>query len=589
MMQDSEQNQDLLKQFEPVALDALDDWVQRSVNAARDIFNELSRLIKSITLYGAEHQSSLNFRARFFDVMTRGLSHGDAITVEVQTYALIIADQVIYEDDKVEGNFIYRFYNDGIRSLTFKQGIRADEVDKLLNLFFLDWSSPTLFEDDAVTVLWAQQFEHITYSVATRYDEDTQEADAFLFNFTDELNRLSDHSQVAPRGVELLPLNTELPSDFKERVSQLERVSQRELLEKLVSLSHETESQREVQGGADRFVQLLNQLAMLFSQSEDISALERLIRQSFFVSTPRQRDQLVERWAVPLFVQRLMSPLRSAEHSESLSSLACLKLLGGSATPHIARALGQVEEGCLETLTQMIMPHLEDHQIELCRVVRSADFLHNKRLLPTLFASQSDELCLKVFETGWSHEDQGVRYESLLGLPDRLYHTPQLVSALIQGLSDPYSKTRTLSGFRLSKLRDAHSLRALKAYLDGDERPQEAVELRKLYAALAIMGEPATFFVERLTRRAGKLSLAQLGAKGRDEQHSALIGLALSSSGDEQRPLIEKRAGRKIGNALSEPAQWSLSYLDASPHQRDQMVYELFFRGQLTVLKERSI
>ena len=105
-MQDNTQNQDLLKQFEPVALEALDDWVQRAVNAARDIFNELSRLMKSITLYGAEHQSSLNFRARFFEVMTRGLSHGDEITVEVQTYALVIADQIIYENDKVDGNFI---------------------------------------------------------------------------------------------------------------------------------------------------------------------------------------------------------------------------------------------------------------------------------------------------------------------------------------------------------------------------------------------------------------------------------------------------------------------------------------------------
>ena len=588
-MQDSEPNNDLLKNFEPVALESLNDSLQRQIHSAREIFNEFSRLIKSITLYGAEHQSSLNFRSRFFEVMTQGLSKGDPITVEVQTYALVIADQVIYEDDKMDGNFIYRFYNDGIRTLTFKPGIKAQEVDQLLNIFFLDWSSPTLFEDDAVTMMWSQGFDYIDYSVATRYDEDTQEADAYLFNFTDELNRLRDHCSAAFEGVELPAIEGGFAKDFRGRIAQLERVSQRELLEKLISLAHETDSNRDLQGGLDRFVQLLDQLAQLFIQSGEISSLERLMRQAFFVAHPRQRDQMIERWAVPIFVQQLMAPLHAAEHSEALSSLSCLNLLGTAATPHIARALGEVMEGYIETLTQMMAPHLEDHQIELCRVVRSVDFLHNKRLLPTLLSSTHDAFCLMVFETGWGHEDQGVRYESLLGLPDRLHHTPHLIKALIEGLSDSYSKTRTLSGYRISKLNDESSMQSLKSYLDQDTRPRDAVELRKLYAALAMMGSPADFFVDRLEKRGSKLSLSALSARVREEQHSALIGLALSTHGADHRALIERKAGRKLGGALVEPARWSLTYLDASENQRDQMVYELFFRGQLSVPKGRSI
>ena len=588
-MQDSESKNDLLKHFEPVALESLNDSLQRQIQAAREVFNELSRLIKSITLYGAEHQSSLNFRSRFFEVMTQGLSRGDPITVEVQTYALMIADQVIYEDDKIDGNFIYRFYNDGIRSLTFKPGIKAEEVDQLLDIFFLDWSSPTLFEDDAVTIMWSKSFDHIDYTVATRYDEDTQEADAYLFNFTDELNRLRDHCSAAFEGIDLPPVQGTFAQDYKERIAQLERVSQRELLEKLISLAHETDTNRDLQGGLDRFVQLLDQLAQLFIQDSEMSSLERLMRQAFFVAHARQREQMIERWAVPIFVQQLMMPLHAADHPEALSSLSCLNLLGTTATPHIARALGEVMEGYVETLTQMITPHIEDHQIELCRVVRSVDFLHNKRLLPTLFSSDHDGFCLMVFETGWSHEDQGVRYESLLGLPPRLYETPRLIKALIEGLSDSYSKTRTLCGYRISKLRDAGSIQALKRYLDHDARPREAVELRKLYAALAMMGGSTDFFVERLEKRGAKLSLSALSARVRDEQHSALIGLALSSDGGTHKALIERKAGRKLGGALVEPARWGLMYLEASANQRDQMVYELFFRGQLSVPKERSI
>ena len=145
-MSDKEQTNDLLKEFEPLSLELLDDHIRLLVHSAKSVFNELARLIKSITLYGAEHQSSLSFRARFFEVMTEALSKGDDLAIEVQTYALVIADQIIYEDPKVEGNFIYRFYTDGIRELRFKRGISSEEVDRLLNIFLLDWSAPSLFE-----------------------------------------------------------------------------------------------------------------------------------------------------------------------------------------------------------------------------------------------------------------------------------------------------------------------------------------------------------------------------------------------------------------------------------------------------------
>ncbi len=585
-MKGSEPNQDLLKEFEPVELERLDDSTQTLIHSARSVFNELSRLIKSITLYGAEHQSSLNFRARFFEVMTQALSRGDDLYVEVQTYALIIADQVIYEDPKVEGNFIYRFYTDGIRALRFKLGITSGEIDQLLNIFLLDWSAPALFEDDAVTMLWSQRFEHIFYEVATRYDEDTQEAEEHLFNFTDELNRLSDYCRTATDYVELSPPRLHLDSTQSERLKQLEQMSKRELLEKLISLTHETQSDYSQIGGVDRFVQLLEQLAQLFAQTGEVGELERLIRQSFFVANQRQREQLIERWAVPIFMQHVMQPLSSTDHPFVLSSLSCIQLLGSAAAPYVAKAIGQSAEAHLDALTRMLTPYLEDHVVELCRVVRTSDFLHNKRLLPIVYSSSNDPLCLKVFQTGWRHEDQGVRYEILLGLPERLYHSPQLSVALMEGLQDSYSKIRTLSCYRLSKLRDHEARDRLKVHLDQDAKSLTLVDLRKLYAALAIMGESSEFFIQRWAQSSGGLKLSTLTGRGKDEAHSLLIGLSLSGENQEIRSLLTKEASRKFGgSAISEAARWGLGYLDATLNAKDQLVYELFFRGQLTTLK----
>lgn len=586
-MTGNEHNNDLLKEFEPIELEKLDDYTQQLVQSAKSVFTELARLIKSITLYGAEHQSSLNFRDRFFEVMTKVLSRGDDLVLEVQTYALIIADQVIYEDSKVEGNFIYRFYTDGIRSLTFQRGITALEVDLLLNIFLLDWSTPSLFEDDAVTMLWSQNFEHIKYSVVTKYDEDTDQTENQFLNFTDELNRLSDYCHTSKGFVTFSAAKLSLPLEQSQRLEQLNAISKRELLEKLISLSHETHSERSQIGGVDRFVQLLAQLAQLFAHNTEIGELERLMRQAMFIANPRQHDQLIERWAVPIFMQQVMLPLRGNDHPLAVSALSCIQLLGSAAIPHIARSLGESAEAHLATLNQLMLPHINEHPIELCRVVRTADFLHNKRLIPLLYSSSDDSLCLKVFQTGWQHEDQGVRYEVLLNLPERLYSTPRLSQSLLEGLKDHYSKIRTLSCYRLSKLKDPQSCSALKEHLERAGKELDVVDLRKLFSALALMGEASDYFITKWGNHSGGLKLSAISSKGREEGHSILVGLALSSSGEEHRDIIAKAASRKLGGALFiEAAQWGLSYLNAPLSTRDQMVYELFFRNKLTMSKE---
>ncbi len=588
-MSENEQANDLLKEFEPLSLELLDDHVQRLIHSAKNVFNELVRLIKSITLYGADHQSSLNFRARFFEVMTEALAKGDDLVIEVQTYALVISDQVIYEDSKVEGNFIYRFYTDGIRELRFKQGIRSEEVDQLLNIFLLDWTAPSLFEDDAVTMMWSQKFEHITYAVATQYNEDTQEADEYLFNFTDELNRLSDYCHTAQSYVRPAPIKLSLAAEQSQNLEHLKKMNKRELLEKLISLSHETQSQRLQVAGQDRFVQLLDKLAQLFAQEAEVGDLERLMRQAMFIATPKQLEQLVSCWAVPVFMQQVMFPLKSSDHPQAISALACVKLLGSAATPHIARALGEVAEAHIEVLNQLILPFIEQHPIELCRVVRTADFLHNKRLIPLLYSSQSDELCLQVFQTGWKHQDQGVRYEVLLSLPERLYNSHILTKALIEGLQDSYSKIRTLSSFRLSKLKDSESRATLKQYLDAGVKDLALIDLRKLFAALALMGEASAYFAEYWSQHSSGISFSAFSGKGRDEGHCALIALALSSQATEYRAVLEKATNRKLGGAsFIEAAQWGLAYLESNQGAQDQMIYELFFRNQLSLPKGRQ-
>jgi hypothetical protein len=573
---------DLFKQFEAPDLESLDVSTRRQVELARGLFTELSRLMKSITLYGATHQSALNFRARFSDTLQQALNERDSLTVEVLTYALVISEQVVYEDAKMEGNFIYKLYTDGVRSLSLRRGVTAGEVDRLLDVLLLDWSDPKLFEEDSITVLWGARFEHISYTVAPRYDEGTEEGEEEVFSLTEALHALNDLLGTSPGAPALAPLEVEADEGRRVELARAAQLNERELLEKLISVAQVAYA-GQGRAGRGRALELVDQIAQLFAQKGDISALERFMRQALRVVGPEGREPLLALWNVTLFVQRVMEPLTAPSHPQALSSLACLQLLGAEATPHMTRVLGRVAEAHLPTLARLARAHLPRFAVDVCRSVRAGDLSQATRLITLSYETQDPALSLKVFETAWAHEDRDVRYEAMRALPESIKGARAVVEAIFEGLRDPYSKVRSLAIVALSQARSEEGRARVIAELDGEASASlEPVELGKLYVAAALAGVPAAVFEGRLGGGLGGL----LG-RGKGQRAAALLGFACASTDPERAAgavaLLEREAGRVMGGAPEkEAARWGVAYLQAAPKAREQAAYELFYRGVLT-------
>jgi hypothetical protein len=580
----SQEQTDLLKEFEAPSLESLDSGVQQRISLAKGLFTELGRLMKSITLYGPQHQSTLNFRDRFFTTMTSALEAQTKLTVDVLTYALTIAEQVVYEDPKIEGNFIYRFYTDGVRQLSFERGITAREVDQFLDLCLLDWSSPQLFEDDAITMLWTAQFDHISYRVAPRYDEGTEEAEEHLFSLTEGLDRLQDILDTSPHAPHVPPF--ELSLDPADRVSleSASRLNERELLEKLITVT-QVAYRGQGRAGRGRSLELIDQIAQLFAQRGDISALERYMRQALKVVSSGGReahDALLKLWCVPLFVQRVMGPLEGASSEHALSSMACLQLLGAEVVPHMTRSLNQVADSHMSALSKLLKPHLASYSVDVCRSIRNGGLSQATRLVKLAYESGDVELSQRVFETAWGHEDRGVRDEALRGLPEALKGSPVVLEALFTGLQDPSSKIRSYALASLSQQRSEACARRLAQSLDSELSERlEPIELCKLYAAAGMAGAPQALFSAKLSKGLSVL-------KGKGGHTAALVGLACASSLDtsqkaEAEAILDKEASRLMASASDkEAARWGLAYLRGGERARAQLSSSLFFRGLLT-------
>jgi hypothetical protein len=578
----SEVNTDVLKYFEAVELESLDKFVRKKVDFATEIFAELARLIKSITLYGAQHQSSLNFRNRFFEVLTRGLIGGNSISVEVQTYALVIAEQVVYENPKIDQNFVYRFYTDGIRSLTLNYGVTADEVDKLLNVFLLDWSDPGLFEDDVVTLMWEKHFEHIHYTLAPPSQNDNEEVSTHLTSLSKQLDRLSDLLHTCENGIEFDTFDHVLNSHKQKEIEHLTHINQRELLEKLIALTYASQQGEHnlTNKTQDRFVQLLDQLALLFSKRNDVSELERFLRQAFRIS-PENQEKLINLWATPKFIQSILIPLKTQENAQSLSAFACLQILGHKCIPYIAGKIGDLTETHFQTLSKLMLPYFSKYPIEIGRALRSGEYLQGKRLIEWGYQSQDLQLALKVFQVATSHQDQGVRYEALVHMPKTIAQEALVLKTLYAGVDDPYSKIRTLCIYTLSHSTHSDVQVKIREILHSKKvQNLSIIDLRKIYATAALQGVESKLFYDMIQK-----STSLLG-KQKQQKYAAIVALSMSVDAKSYKQyLIELQQKRFSHHAQLEAIQWGIHYLEATTEQKKQMVYELFFRGILALPK----
>lgn len=71
--------------------------------------------------------------------------------------------QVVYRNPTRTESIAWLLFKDGLRSLTFKPGVEEEEIVRLIELLHQVKNLPSEADDDLLTLLWAQDFQLITY------------------------------------------------------------------------------------------------------------------------------------------------------------------------------------------------------------------------------------------------------------------------------------------------------------------------------------------------------------------------------------------------------------------------------------------
>jgi HEAT repeat protein len=132
------------------------------------LLKSLDRAAKNVRTFGHQNSVAQKFFEQFYTELIIHLEHYNVLTFVVQREGLYFKEASVYSSKTGDANenFAFKLYSDGIREITFHQGIEQDDV-----LFFFDalWDTVGAAgteDDDIVTRLWSRNLPTLTIITA---------------------------------------------------------------------------------------------------------------------------------------------------------------------------------------------------------------------------------------------------------------------------------------------------------------------------------------------------------------------------------------------------------------------------------------
>src|SRR5687767_3367992 len=156
---------------------ALENDTQATVSPAelaevKNVMNSLAKTGRSFKLYSRNNEIIVKFTSELYDKLTAFLEKRDSIVLMIRPHQFLYANEPVYENDDRQESFSFKLYKDGVRQLSFYQGLDKRELIDFIDIISTNFDSPQYFDDDIVTLLWKHSFDKISYVVVETFGEE---------------------------------------------------------------------------------------------------------------------------------------------------------------------------------------------------------------------------------------------------------------------------------------------------------------------------------------------------------------------------------------------------------------------------------
>jgi hypothetical protein len=602
----------LFAQTNPIELEHVQS---KQVEVLRPFFYNIDRLHRNATLYHFEHTSVKGLKTRLaeniqqiFEVMTE-------FTVEVQPFELVLFGHQVFEHQNVDNHYLFRMFQDGVRKLTIRRGLTEAELMRFCRLFVLDLSRPDLFEDDVVTLIWSEDFQHITIesndllsTQATSSSEDQHSVSALL----NDLNRLRSEAKLGDRRTRFAQLDLRMLSlgrtdlalfgfnelylgtEARDKFGRLMQSNVRERFEKFVEILFQIHLQfsNSTTGRSERIAVLFDRIADAMLDGQDFGELERLVNKlkTMMGSEESQAsvhkvsvDYILEHWGQEEFVKRILSPVLNSDKDLIASSIGIISQLSDSAVPAICHFCCQIADPRIRAkLWSIIAKNISGHQVNIARSVVSASIPVAREILQLLSENSNSQDLGKLLLNGLRNPEAAVRLETM-SIVERCV-PEQASNLLIRALSDLDSAVRGKALHLLARQRSSLALKTVWSIItDAQFSGFSLDEKRRFCVTYALCGGDLTEWRKALNARTLIESNDALELK-----HCALIAMGVQMD-PQIASLIERFLGKKKQSLLTEAAGWVEQHINCPREERTRQLYAIFYSGKLVESRQGDV
>lgn len=139
-----------------------DQVLALDVKRVADWIGALVRTIKATRTYPANSPTLHKFQVELESRTWSCLKEVGDITLIVQQFDLLYENYSVYHNADRNESLAFRFYGDGVRGITFREGLEPHELRAFMDVL-KKASESAQVQDDVVTLLWERDFRHIEY------------------------------------------------------------------------------------------------------------------------------------------------------------------------------------------------------------------------------------------------------------------------------------------------------------------------------------------------------------------------------------------------------------------------------------------
>ncbi|MEN8263988.1 MAG: HEAT repeat domain-containing protein [Nitrospirota bacterium] len=211
----------------------MNESLEKDVASAKDIVEGILKAKKLMRMYPANNPMHINASAGIFEKFNDFFNVHRDIAFKVTMNSLLYKDQQVYHKSDKDDNLAFFFFKDGIREISFMNGIDQQELEEFINILNIDFETDAP-DDDIVTLLWDRDFKNLKYFVDQDFlgnwevTSDSQSSDEKV---------LSAHKDALKKKPEKAVIQVELTeSDFRYLADEMQKQNQPKLQKIIIIL-----------------------------------------------------------------------------------------------------------------------------------------------------------------------------------------------------------------------------------------------------------------------------------------------------------------------------------------------------------------